>query len=40
VTEGLLPPPAYFGMMAMNKKKGYDSLSVLDLGMRALSVQI
>ena len=40
VTEGLLPPPAYFGMNVAMNKKGYDSFEhVLDLGMRALSVQ-
>ena len=40
VTEGLLPPPAYFGMNVAMNKKGYDSFEhVLNLGMRALSVQ-
>ena len=39
VTDGLLPPPAYFGMNVAMNKKGYDSFEhVLDLGMRALSV--
>ncbi|TDE28442.1 MBL fold metallo-hydrolase [Flavobacterium ranwuense] len=39
VTEGLLPPPAYFGMNVAMNKKGYDSFeNVLHLGMRALSV--
>jgi hydroxyacylglutathione hydrolase len=39
VTEGLLPPPAYFGMNVAMNKKGYDSFeNVLDLGMKALSV--
>lgn len=38
VTEGLLPPPAYFGMNVAMNKKGYDSFeNVLNLGMRALS---
>ncbi len=38
VTDGLLPPPAYFGMNVAMNKKGYDSFeSVLNLGMRALS---
>ena len=40
VTDGLLPPPAYFGMNVAMNKKGYDSFEhVLDLGMRALSVE-
>lgn len=39
VTEGLLPPPAYFGMNVAMNKKGYESFeNVLHLGMRALSV--
>lgn len=39
VTEGLLPPPAYFGMNVAMNKKGYDSFeNVLHLGMRALSI--
>ena len=38
VTDGLLPPPAYFGMNVAMNKKGYDSFeNVLNLGMRALS---
>jgi hypothetical protein len=38
VTEGLLPPPAYFGIRC-GDGKGYDSFeNVLDLEMRALSV--
>jgi hydroxyacylglutathione hydrolase len=38
VTDGLLPPPAYFGMNVAMNKKGYDSFeNVLHLGMRALS---
>ena len=40
VTEGLLPPPAYFGMNVAMNKKGYDSFeNVLNLGMRTLSVE-
>lgn len=39
VTDGLLPPPAYFGMNVAMNKKGYDSFeNVLHLGMRALAV--
>jgi hydroxyacylglutathione hydrolase len=39
VTDGLLPPPAYFGMNVAMNKKGYDSfLEVLQNGMKALSV--
>ena len=39
VTEGLLPPPAYFGMNVAMNKKGYTSFeNVLDLGMKGLSV--
>jgi len=39
VTEGLLPPPAYFGMNVAMNKKGYDSFQdVLQNGMHALSV--
>ncbi len=38
VTDGLLPPPAYFGMNVAMNKKGYDSFeNVLNNGMRALS---
>lgn len=38
VTDGLLPPPAYFGMNVAMNKKGYDSFAtVLNNGMRALS---
>ena len=38
VTDGLLPPPAYFGMNVAMNKQGYDSFeNVLNLGMRALS---
>jgi hydroxyacylglutathione hydrolase len=39
VTDGLLPPPGYFGMNVAMNKKGYESFeSVLNHGMRALSV--
>lgn len=39
VTEGLLPPPGYFGMNVAMNKKGYESFeNVLNNGMRALSV--
>ncbi|PWA08715.1 MBL fold metallo-hydrolase [Flavobacterium laiguense] len=39
VTDGLLPPPAYFGMNVAMNKKGYDSFEhVKDLGMKALTV--
>ncbi|AOW10853.1 MBL fold metallo-hydrolase [Flavobacterium gilvum] len=39
VTEGLLPPPSYFGMNVAMNKKGYDSFQdVLQHGMNALSV--
>jgi hydroxyacylglutathione hydrolase len=39
VTDGLLPPPAYFGMNVAMNKKGYDSFNaVLQNGMNALSV--
>lgn len=38
VTEGLLPPPGYFGLNVAMNKKGYESFeSVLKHGMRALS---
>lgn len=38
VTDGLLPPPAYFPMNVAMNKKGYDSFEqVLNSGMRALS---
>ena len=38
VTEGLLPPPAYFGLNVAMNKKGYESFeSVLIHGMKALS---
>lgn len=39
VTDGLLPPPGYFGMNVAMNKKGYNSFdSVMNNGMRALSV--
>lgn len=39
VTDGLQPPPAYFGMNVAMNKKGYDSFNeVLQHGMNALSV--
>jgi glyoxylase-like metal-dependent hydrolase (beta-lactamase superfamily II)/rhodanese-related sulfurtransferase len=39
VTNGLLPPPAYFGMNVSMNKKGYDSFNeVLQHGMNALSI--
>lgn len=38
VTEGLLPPPAYFGMNVAMNKKGYDSFDkVLKHGLKALN---
>ena len=38
VTDGLLPPPAYFGMNVAMNKKGYDSFeNVFNNGMRELS---
>lgn len=38
VTDGILPPPAYFGMNVAMNKKGYDSFDkVLNQGMKALS---
>ena len=41
VTEGLLPPPGYFGMNVAMNKKGYESFeSVLNNGMRALSPEV
>jgi hydroxyacylglutathione hydrolase len=40
VTDGLLPPPAYFGMNVAMNKKGYDSFDdVLKHGMKALSAE-
>src|SRR5690625_3769585 len=39
VTDGLLPPPAYFGMNVMMNKKGYESFDeVLSQGMHSLNV--
>ena len=39
VTDGLLPPPAYFKMNVAMNKKGYDSFQeVLEHGLNALSV--
>jgi glyoxylase-like metal-dependent hydrolase (beta-lactamase superfamily II)/rhodanese-related sulfurtransferase len=39
VTEGLLPPPAYFGMNVAMNKKGYESFeTVLNNGMRSIPV--
>lgn len=39
VTDGLLPPPAYFGMNVAMNKKGYESFeSVLNNGLQAISV--
>jgi glyoxylase-like metal-dependent hydrolase (beta-lactamase superfamily II)/rhodanese-related sulfurtransferase len=41
VTDGLLPPPGYFGMNVAMNKKGYESFeSVLNNGMRALSPEV
>ena len=38
VTDGLLPPPAYFGMNVEMNKRGYESFdTVLNKGMTALS---
>lgn len=40
VTDGLLPPPGYFGMNVAMNKTGYDSFEkVLGQGMKALSVK-
>lgn len=40
VTDGLLPPPAYFGMNVAMNKQGYESFeTVLNNGMRAIEVQ-
>lgn len=39
VTEGLLPPPGYFGMNVAMNKKGYSSFDeVLSNGMKALDI--
>ena len=40
VTDGLLPPPAYFSMNVAMNKKGYESFeSVLNNGMKAINVK-
>jgi hydroxyacylglutathione hydrolase len=40
VTEGLLPPPAYFGMNVAMNKKGYESFDkVFNQGTKALPVE-
>lgn len=40
VTDGLLPPPAYFGMNVAMNKQGYESFeTVLNNGMRAIDVK-
>ncbi|MES2238699.1 MAG: MBL fold metallo-hydrolase [Bacteroidota bacterium] len=40
VTEGLLPPPAYFGMNVAMNKQGYESFeSVLNHGMKAIEAK-
>lgn len=40
VTDGLLPPPAYFGMNVAMNKKGYNSFDeVLTQGMKSLSAE-
>ena len=40
VTDGLLPPPAYFGMNVAMNKKGYESFEhVLAQGMKALTAE-
>ncbi len=40
VTDGLLPPPAYFGANVAMNKTGYDSFeNVFNNGMKALSVE-
>lgn len=40
VTDGLLPPPAYFGMNVAMNKKGYNAFDeVLNQGMKALSAE-
>lgn len=40
VTDGLLPPPAYFGMNVAMNKKGYDSFDeVLKHGMKPLTAE-
>lgn len=40
VTDGLLPPPAYFGMNVAMNKQGYESFeSVLNHGMKAIEAK-
>ena len=40
VTDGLLPPPAYFGMNVAMNKQGYESFeTVLNNGMQTISIQ-
>src|SRR5690606_15409044 len=40
VTDGLLPPPAYFGMKVAMNKKGYESFeNGLSQGMTASSIE-
>lgn len=40
VTDGLLPPPAYFGMNVAMNKKGYDSFdNVLNKSLKGLTTQ-
>jgi hydroxyacylglutathione hydrolase len=40
VTDGLLPPPAYFGMNVAMNKKGYESFdTVLNKGMKAIEAK-
>ena len=40
VTDGLLPPPAYFAKNAMMNKKGYESIdTVMERGTRALDAR-
>ena len=40
VTEGLLPPPSYFGMNVSMNKNGYESFeTVFNHGMKALNVE-
>ncbi len=40
VTEGLLPPPAYFGMNVAMNKKGYDSFDrVFEQGMKSIEAK-
>lgn len=40
VTDGLLPPPAYFGMNVAMNKQGYESFeTVLNNGMQTIAIQ-